>query len=150
MTTTTPVRWPRRLLALVAALLIAGLWGTLVQTTWNLNALAPFVNLPLRVRVLTHLQDLAGYGPVHLALLAAAWLLALPVAAGLARAAPRYRTALHALAAGTGLVVALRLADLAAPMPVLIDASRGTGGLLLIAAGSALGGGLFAHWTRPR
>ena len=142
--------WPRRLLALAAALLLAAAWGSLMQTWFNLQALMPFVDIPPAVRWTTMRQDLAGYGPVHLALVAAAWLPALPVAMWLARRRPHLRTALHAIAAGIGLIVAIRIADAAAPMPVLIDATRGLGGLLAIAAGSALGGALFAHWTRGR
>ena len=141
--------WTRRLVALAAALLIAAAWGALVQTQFNLQALAPFVDVSLRVRWTTSLQDLVGYGPVQLGLVAAAWLPALPVAAWLGRRRPRLRTPLYALAAGVGLVAAIRLTDAVAPMPVLIDATRGLVGLLAIAAGSALGGGLFAHWTRP-
>ncbi len=140
--------WPRRLLALAAALLVAVLWGTLVQTQFNLQALTPFVDVPAAVRLRTSLQDLVGYGPTHLGLVAAAWLPALPVAMALARRWPARRTALYALAAGVALVAALRAADAVAPMPVLVDATRGTFGLLAVAAGSALGGGLFAHWTR--
>lgn len=142
--------WPRRLAALAAALLIAAAWGALVQTQFNLQALAPFVDIPVSVRLTTSLQDLAGYGPVHLGLVAASWAAALPVAMWLARHWPQRRTLLYALAAGLGLVVAIRITDAVAPMPVLIDATRGLVGLLAIAAGSALGGGLFAHWTRKR
>ena len=68
----------------------------------------------------------------------------------LASPSSRRRTLLYALAAGLGLVVAIRITDAVAPMPVLIDATRGLVGLLAMAAGSALGGGLFAHWTRMR
>lgn len=142
--------WPRRLTALVVALLVAAAWGTLVQTQFNLQALTPFVDIPPAVRLTTSLQDLLGYGPVQLALVAAAWLPAFPVAMWLSRRWPHLRTALYALAGGIGLVVAIRIADMAAPMPVLIDATRGFGGLLAIAAGSAFGGGLFAYWTRLR
>ncbi|WP_394003700.1 hypothetical protein ACF3M1_02700 [Luteimonas sp. WGS1318] len=142
--------WPRRLGALAVALSIAAAWGALVQTQFNLQALTPFVEIPFAVRLTTSLQDLAGYGPVQLGLVAAAWLAALPVAMGLGRRWPRLRTPLYALAAGIGLVVAIRITDAVAPMPVLIDATRGLAGLLGMAAGSALGGGLFAHWTRSR
>jgi hypothetical protein len=142
---TTPVhaapRWPQRLLAFVGALLLAAAWGSVVQTQFNLNALSAFVDIPLRVRLLTTLQDLAGFGSLYALMLLVAWLPAFLVAMLIARHWPAARTALYALAAGVAVVV---------PPPVLIDATRGITGLLAMAAGCVIGGALFARWTRPQ
>jgi hypothetical protein len=150
---TTPVhtapRWPQRLLAFVGALLIAAAWGSVVQTQFNLHALTAFVDIPLRVRLLTTLHDLAGFGSLYALMLLVAWLPAFLVAMLLARRWPAARTALYALAAGVAVVVAIRATDAAVPPPVLIDATRGIMGLLAMAAGCVIGGALFARWTRP-
>lgn len=149
MTASTRSRaWVRRGIAFVAALAIAVVWGTLAQTQFNLQALLAFVDIPLDVRLRTSWQDLLGFGPVYAGLMLAAWLPAFLAALLLARYAPRLRTGWYAAAAGVGLAVAIRVADAFAPMPVLIDATRSTSGLLVLALGSAVGGALFALWSR--
>lgn len=149
--TTRTIGWGRRIAAFVAALLLATVWGSVVQTQFNLQALAALdVDIPLRVRALTTLQDLAGFGPAYAGIVLAAWLPAFLVAALLVRVWPKARVPLYALAAGVGLVAAVRAVDAVAPMPVLIDATRGIGGLLAMAAGSLLAGAAFAWWTRTR
>ncbi len=144
--------WRRRIGALLLALLVAAAWGALVQTRSNLAAIGALgVEISPAVHVATSLKDLAGFGPAYAAMLLAAWLPSLAVAAWLARRHPEMRTTLYAVAAGIGTMVAIRAVDAMAPMPVLIDATRGWGGMLAMAAGSAVGGGLLAHWTRrPR
>ncbi len=142
--------WKQRLAAFVGALLLAAVWGSLVQTQFHLQALTPFVDIPLRVRLLTTLQDLAGFGPLYAVMLLVAWLPAFLVAMLLARRWVSVRTPLYALAAGVAVIVAIRATDAAVPPPVLIDATRSLAGLLAMTAGSVLGGALFARWTRPR
>ena len=149
--TNRAIGWGRRIATFLAALLLAAAWGSVVQTQFNLQALAALdVDIPLQVRALTTLQDLVGFGPAYAGIVLAAWLPAFPVAALLARAWPNARTPVYALAAGVGLIAAVRAVDAVAPMPVLIDATRGIDGLLAMAAGSLLGGAAFAWWTRAR
>ncbi|MDR7192377.1 hypothetical protein [Luteimonas terrae] len=149
--TTRTLGWGRRIAAFVAALLLATVWGSVVQTQFNLQALAALgVDIPLRVRALTTLQDLAGFGPAYAGIVLAAWLPAFLVAALLVRVWPKARVPLYALAAGVGLIAAVRAVDAVAPMPVLIDATRGIGGLLAMATGSLLAGAAFTWWTRTR
>lgn len=139
-------RWPRVLLALAAGWLLAAAWGSVVQTQFNLQALVALgVPVPPGVRALTTLQDLAGFAPVYAGILVAGWLPALGLAAWLAERWPAARTALFTIAAGLGMVVAVRAVDALAPMPVFIDATRGWFGLLSMAAGAALGGWLSAR-----
>lgn len=145
---TTPTR-TRSLLALAAGWLLATAWGSVVQTQFNLQALVALgVEVPPGLRTMTTLQDLAGFAPVYAGILAAGWLPALGLAAWLARSLPAWRSALLTSAAGLGMVAAVRAVDLAAPMPVFIDATRGWPGLLSMAAGAALGGWLYAQNTR--
>lgn len=144
-------RWPRALLALLAGLLVAAAWGSVVQTQFNLQALVALdVPVPPGLRVLTTLQDLAGFGPVYAGIVAAGWLPALGLAAWWARRWPAARTALWTAAAGVGMVVAVRAVDALAPMPVFIDATRGWPGLLSMAAGAALGGWICARLGERR
>ena len=148
---TAPVGWGRRLAMFAVALSLAAAWGSVVQTQFNLQALVALdVDIPVQVRAMTTLQDLAGFGPVYAGIVLAAWVPAFLVATLLVRRWPRMRVPLYALAAGVGLPVAIRTVDAFAPMPVLIDATRGVGGLLAMAAGSLLAGAAFAAWTRPR
>lgn len=135
------------LLGLIAAWLLATVWGSVVQTQWNLQALVALeVPVPLALRATTTLQDLAGFAPLYGALVAAGWLPAFALAAGMARRLPSWRLPLFIAAATVGLVVAVRAVDAVAPMPVFIDATRSTTGLLAMAAGAALGGWLLAAW----
>ncbi len=148
---TLPRRWPRHLLALAAAWLVAAAWGSVVQTQFNLQALVGLdVPVPPGLRALTTLQDLAGFAPVYAGILAAGWLPALGLAAWLARRWSAARTTLFTVAAGVGMVAAVRAVDAFAPMPVFIDATRGWSGLLGMAAGAALGGWLYAQISAHR
>jgi hypothetical protein len=145
---------PRRLGLLAAAWLAASAWGSVVQTQFNLNALnAADLPLPapidLGLRLQTTAQDLLGFGPAYAALVLLAWLPALGLAALLGRRWPDRRAGWFTAAGGLGLVVAVSAVNAVAPMPALIDATRGPLGLGLMALGSALTAGAYAHATRP-
>jgi hypothetical protein len=141
-------RWTRQLAALLLALLVAAAWGSVVQTQWNLQALVDVgVAVSGAERARMTWQDLVGFAPVYAGIVAAGWLPALPVAAWLARRQPAWRSALLMTAAGVGMVAAVRAVDLAAPMPVFIDATRHLPGLLAMAAGAVLGGWVYARLT---
>lgn len=140
----------RHLAAFLAAWLLATAWGSGVQTQFNLNAIAALgIAIAPTLRLQTTLQDLLGFGPVYAGIVLLAWLPAFAAAAWLARRRPAWRLAGFGLAAGVGLVVAIRSVDAVAPMPVLIDATRGLGGLLAMTLGSVIAGVGFAHWTKP-
>ena len=141
-------RWKRRMVVLLLAWALAAAWGSVVQTQWNLQALVDVgVSVPVSDWVRVTGQDLIGFAPVYGGILAVGWLLALPVASGLARWWPAGRSALLAAAAGVGMVAAVRTVDAVAPMPVFIDATRHLPGLLAMAAGAVLAGWLYAHFT---
>ncbi|MEH3085274.1 MAG: hypothetical protein PGN26_01745 [Xylophilus ampelinus] len=141
--------WRKRAAAFLAALLLASLWGSVAQTQVNLRALTDLgVAIEPGLRLRTTLQDAAFFGPVYAGIVLAAWLPAFAAAAWLARRRPARRAWLYPLAAGAGLLAAVQAADAFAPMPSLIYATRFLPGLLAMAAGSALGGALFAWLTR--
>ncbi len=143
-------RWTSHLVPLLLAWVVAAAWGSVVQTQWNLQALAALgVNIPLAERISTTWQDLMGFAPLYGGILAAGWLPALPVAALLARRWPTWRMGLLAAAAGVGMVAAVRAVDAVAPMPAFIDATRHLPGLLTMAAGAVAAGLLYA-WLTPR
>lgn len=141
---------PRRPGVLLLAWLLASAWGSVVQTHWNLQALAGLgLELPPGLRLSTIGQDLIHFGPVYAGIVAAGWVPALAVALGLARRLPAWRGGLLAAAAGLGVVAAIRAVDAVAPMPAFIDATRGWPGLLAMAAGAVLAGALYARLSRP-
>ena len=136
----------RSLAVLALAWLFASAWGSVVQTQWNLQGLVGLgLDIPLALRLQTTAQDLLGFGPVLAGIVAAGWLPALLVAHGLARRWPQWRTPLLSLAAGAGMVAAIRAVDAVAPMPVFIDATRHGPGLLAMAAGGLLAGWMLAR-----
>lgn len=142
-------RWTQRLLVLLLAWVLASAWGSVVQTQWNLRALVEVgVDIPAREWARVTWQDLWGFAPLYGGILAVGWVFALPVAAWLARRWPAGRTALLAAAAGVGMAVAVRTVDAVAPMPVFIDATRHLPGLLAMAVGAVIAGGLYARFTR--
>ena len=70
-----PRPWRTRLLAFAGAALFAIAWGSLVQTHFNLQALARLgVDIPLQARALMSAQDLFGFGPIYAGVVLAAWL----------------------------------------------------------------------------
>lgn len=149
--TSTSPRWTRHLAPLLLAWLLAAAWGSVVQTQWNLQALVNLgVDIPATERASATWQDLISFAPVYAGILAAGWLLALPVAVLLARRWPVWRSPLLAAAAGVGMVAAVRTVDAVAPMPVFIDATRHLPGLLAMATGAVIAGLLYALLTAPR
>lgn len=142
------LRWPRHLAPLLLAWLLAAAWGSVVQTQWNLQALVDLgLDIPGTERASATWQDLIGFAPVYAGILAAGWLVALPVAAFLARRWSAWRSPLLATAAGAGMVASVRAVDAVAPMPVFIDATRHLPGLLAMAAGAVIAGLLYALLT---
>ncbi|MBA4213625.1 MAG: hypothetical protein C0449_11140 [Polaromonas sp.] len=130
--------------------MLATVWGSVVQTQWNLQALVDLgVAIPIVERARATWQDLIGFAPVYAGILAAGWLPALAAAGWLARRWPASRSPLLACAAGAGMVAAVRAVDVAAPMPVFIDATRHLPGLLVMAAGAVMAGLLYAQLTTP-
>jgi len=135
----------------LAAVLIATLLGCIVQTQFNIAAIAGLgieIRWPQRISMTLH--DLGSFAPIYGAMVAVTLLLALPVAARCARAWPRARPWWFLAAGACGILVAFQIADAALPMPTFIAATRGPGGLLTMMASAALGSGAFGLLSRRR
>lgn len=140
--------WRRRAFALLGAVLIAVVWGSVVQTQFNIASLQSIgadVSSVHRLRMTA--LDLIGFSPIYTIIVLLGMLCALPAAALLARRWPGHRSVLYALAGGAGIATAIRIVDIATPAPTLIAATRGIGGWLLMSSGAALAGWWFARRT---
>lgn len=144
-------RWRARLVGFVLALLVATLSGTVLQTQFNLAALTALgAEIRLTTRLTTTLHDLLGFAPVYAGLVAAAFAVALPLAAFGRRWLPLPAGLAYAMAAALGVWLAFMVVDAMAPMPTLIAATRSLAGTLAMLAGAALGGLVFAHFVERR
>ncbi|SEO72468.1 hypothetical protein SAMN04488052_102400 [Aquisalimonas asiatica] len=136
--------------AWIGAVAVAAVLGSIVQSQFSMAAI---VSLGVEVTPAQWLgvtvRDLFGFAPVWALVVAAALLLAFPVAGLLARRAPDARMALYFLAGGVGVMCALVI--MAAVLPVTpVAAARSPFGMALMALGGAVGGVAFARWTAAR
>lgn len=140
--------------AFLLALVLAVAWGSIVQTQYNLAALASIGADVASVRWQTTARDLfSGFFPTYGGyVVLPALLVGFLVAAFLARRAPRARVPLYGLAGGVALFAAIPLVNLLAPVALLVGATRDWGCTFWMAVGGVVAGLLFA-WlapTRPR
>ncbi len=131
------VRW---LLAWLAALAVATVLGSIVQTQFNLARIAALdTAIPWSMRLETTLFDLASFAPLWAVIVALGLLIALVAALPVARRLPRMRTGVFVLAGF--LAVATSLVVMNAMLPVTpVGAARTTGGLLSMSLTGALAG----------
>ncbi len=145
------IGWTRRLLALLMAIVIAVVWGALVQTQFNIAALQSIGgDIPFALRLQMSARDLLGFSPIYSVIVTTALIIALPCAAWMALWWPGLRMALFALSGGVAIALAIRLVDAATPPPTLIAATRDLSGWLLMALGGSIGAICYARRTRPR
>lgn len=139
----------RTVVAWFAAVLVTAVAGSVIQTQFNL-AMIRRLGAPVSLtdRLETTLHDLAGFTPTYALLVAAGFLIALPVSGLLARFWPAGRMVLHGLAGGTAIVGALLVMNALLPV-TMIGAARFPSGIATLALPGMLGGLLFAFWTRP-
>jgi len=138
-------------LGYMAAVILATLLGTVIQTQANLLALQSVgAGVTPGQWLLTTGKDLAFFSPILFILTAIAFLAALPAAALVSRMVGQGRPLIFAVAAGVGLLVAFRVVDHLAPMPTLIAATRGIIGTLAMMAAAGAGGWLFARMTESQ
>ncbi|MCR8915430.1 PQQ-dependent sugar dehydrogenase [Marinobacter panjinensis] len=140
-----PGSWWKVVLAFVIALVVGAVLGSLVQTHFNLQALEALgVEIPPGTRLETSAQDLVNFAPLYAVLFGFSFLCSQGVAALVIRLSSNLsRLWLYPLAAAVGLWVTLKIVDALAPMPTLIAATRGTGGLLAMLVTAAISGWLF-------
>jgi hypothetical protein len=139
----------RTVLAWFAAVVVTAAAGSVTQTQFNLAMIQELgAPVPVGIRFETTFQDLAGFAPTYALLVAAGFLVALPVSGLLARLWPLGRVALHALAGGVAIAAALLVMNTLLPATI-IGATRFPAGIAALSLAGVLGGFLFALWTRP-
>lgn len=147
------MNWRIVLLNFVLAVVVATVLGSIIQTQFNLAAIAGLgVDIPLRMRFGTTLHDLWRFTPVFGAMVTVTLLAALPAAALLARALPEWRGALFFVAGAAGILTTFVIVNAALPMPTFIGATRGVLGTTMLMLSVAFGAWLFATivWRRVR
>lgn len=138
-----------RLSAWLAATLVTAVTGSIVQTQFNLAAIAMLgAPVPIALRLQTTLQDLAGFAPMLAAVAGAGLLVALPVAAWLGRRLAR-PVLLYTLAGAAVIAVAILLMNGVLPVTA-IAATRSMAGFLALTACGALGGWTFSRLAPGR
>jgi hypothetical protein len=134
----------------LVATLVAALAGSLAQTQFNLAEIKALgAPVPLALRLETTLKDLWGFAPLLAALIAAAYLVAFPVAGLLVRRRPEHRRRMHVMAGATALLAMVLLMNAALPVTA-IAATRSMAGILAFMAAGALGGWVFAALASGR
>jgi hypothetical protein len=143
-------RWSIASAYWLLAVLATTLVGSIVQTQFNLGALAALgqpVDIGLRLQ--TTLLDLARFAPLFGAIVAVGFLIALPLASWLARHRAGRRW-LYPLAGAVALLVALLLMRWLVGLTP-IAAARGPWGITALALAGALGGWVWGLGSkRPR
>ncbi len=138
-----------RLSAWLAATLVTAVTGSIVQTQFNLAAIAMLgAPVPIALRLQTTLQDLAGFAPMLAAVAGAGLLVALPVAAWLGQRLAR-PVLLYTLAGAAVIAVAILLMNGVLPVTA-IAATRSMAGFLALTACGALGGWTFSRLAPGR
>jgi|GEM_PF-288359 len=133
-------RW---LLAWLTAVIVTAVAGSIVQTQINIARIVELgESVSLDERLVTTLQDLAGFAPVWAIIVAAGLLVALPVAGALGRKWPSLAIWLQMLAGFMALVVALLIMDLMLPVTA-VAAARSWCGVLLLSVPGVFGGWIY-------
>ena len=139
-------RWIRLLGRWLLAVLVTAALGSIAQTQFNLTALAAMgQSIGLELRLQTTLLDLARFAPLFAAIVAAGFVVALPLASWLNRRGAG-RDWLYPLAGAVALLVALLLMRWLLGLTPIAAARTPVGVAALMLTG-AIGGWL---WGRGR
>lgn len=139
----------RLLFCFVLAVIATAIAGTIVQSHFNMRSLALLdVTVPLYERLLVTLHDLNAFLPMYGLIVAVAFALAFPVAAGLLGLVRRGRPLIFAAAGAVALACAFAVTDALAPVSTFISATRTLPGHVAMILTGALGGAFFAWLTK--
>ncbi len=139
----------RPVLAYVAAVLTAAALGSVIQTQFNLAALARLgIDIPLPVRISTTLADLAGFAPRYAGLVAAAFAVAFALAELVVRLLGGWHHVVSVLAGIGAIAAALALMNTALPMTP-IAAARSLEGIAALAVAGGIGGTVYHALATP-
>ena len=138
-------------LAWLAAVLVATALGSVIQTQYNMAAIRALdAPVPAGTWLMVTLKDLVGFGSFYFGAVAVSFLVALGVAALVARALPARRTLVFALAGGVAILGFLQILPVFLPAADLkiIAATRFASGTVLMVAAGVVGGWVYAR-LRP-
>jgi hypothetical protein len=138
------MKFLRLLLAWLVAAVVTAALGSIIQTQFNLAAIAALgAPVPMGARLQTTLQDLAGFAPMFGLVGAAGFVPALVVAALLSWRRPEWRVVLYPLAGAAALVTAVLLMNALLPVTP-IGATRSASGIVALGLAGLAGGAAFA------
>ena len=138
---------PSVLLAFVAAVVLATLWGAIVQTQFNLAALAGIgAELPVGLRIRTTVADIfSGFSPTYAGyIVVPSLLVAFAVAWLVAERAPTSPALWFVLGGALAIALGIPLVNYLSPVALLVGASRDWLCTALMALGGGVAGWLFA------
>lgn len=141
--------WLSYISAFLPAVFIAGVLGSVIQTQFNIlsiSSIGPSITHSQRLDATWH--DLLHFAPLLMIVVAAAFIIALPVAHIIVRLQRRQFIAWCAVAGAIGLWVAFLVADHFAPMPTLIAATRTNVGTFFMILSGFIGGAVYAWLSR--
>jgi len=138
------VKWLRVVLGWAIAVVVAVVAGSIVQTQFNLAAIAALgVEIGLLDRLSATGHDLLNFTPTYAMLVAIAFAVAWPVTGLIKRWFPAHRTLLFVLAGFAALGTMILVMNRALPVTG-IAATRDPAGALLLAAAGAIAGWFYS------
>lgn len=138
--------WSRTALVFVLAAFAAVVWGSVVQTHYNLQALASIGVDVGDVRAGTMARDVfSGFTPTYGGyVVLPALLVAFAIAWFIVRTRPSLRIALFVVGGYLAVLAAIPLVNYLSPVALLVGASRDTSAIFWMAGGGALAGLVFS------
>jgi hypothetical protein len=139
-------------LAFLAAVILATVWGSIVQTQYNLAGLGTLgVPITAGLRTGTTLRDIfSGFSPTYAGFIVLPSLLvAFAVAWFFSGRVRGPAMAWFALAGTLAIVIGIPLVNQLSPVALLVGATRDFSCTMLMALGGGVGGLLFAWLTQP-
>jgi hypothetical protein len=144
MESRSQMKFLRLLLAWLVAAVVTAALGSIIQTQFNLAAIAALgAPIPVGARLHTTLQDLAGFAPMFGLVGAAGFVPGFMVAALLSWRRPQWRAVLYPLAGAAALVTAVLLMNALLPVTP-IGATRSAWGIAALGLAGLAGGAAFA------
>ena len=145
-------RVQRLILGFLAAVVVTVVWGSVVQTQYNLAALTGIgADIGLVTNLRATLTDIfSGFSLTYGGYIVLPSLLVAFFVAWLVVRRTGYPLPWFALAGGLAILAGIPLVNWLSPLALLIGASRDASSIFVMAAGGIVGGILFAWMTRVR
>lgn len=144
---------PSGLVAFLIAIVVATVWGAIVQTQYNLAGLNSIgADISSDVRIGATLRDIfSGFSPTYASHIVLPSLLVAFVVAALLPARHRNaRVAWFAAAGAVAIALGIPIVNWLAPVALLVGAAREVSSIFAMALGGLLAGWIFASRIYPR